>query len=421
MTRMPHALVYSREYPPTVIGGTSTAARNLAVGLVGEGWRVTVVSTDATPGDETVEMLEGVRVHRVSTGTTYQSETGLGDDTVRNHRRLLAAGERVVAQHAVDVVALPDLFCFPEAALLTRRHGIPLINILLQDFRALTPYDRDVHHVTTGVAASYQHLVALEQKAFLGSSHTVFISQALSDAITGYYPATGVAHSVVHLGTDPEEIAEVAADEKWGAARTRLLRASPDAPLLVAVGRLVPVKGFGHLVEALARLDPAGPGARAHLALHGVGPEETHLRRQIRALGLQDRVSFFSGSPRRDALGWMSVADVAVVPSLWESFCYVCAEMMAFGRPVVATAVDSLRELVPDGSVGYPVPVSGPSGARRLDPVDLARRIDEALADPHEARRRGAAARARIAGTFTNARFAAEVSAIAHGLAAVRG
>jgi glycosyltransferase involved in cell wall biosynthesis len=44
----------------------------------------------------------------------------------------------------------------------------------------------------------------------------------------------------------------------------------------------------------------------------------------------------------------MSVADIAVVPSLWESFCYVCAEMMAFGRPVVASHIDSLRESIPD-------------------------------------------------------------------------
>lgn len=420
MTRKPHALIYSREYPPTVIGGTSTAARNLAVGLVGEGWRVTVVTTDSTSACDTVQTLDQVRVHRVGTGSTYQAETGLDDNALRSHRRLLASGERVAVGDPVDVVALPDLFCFPEAALLTRRHGIPLLNILLQDFRALTPYDRGSHHVTNGVSASYPHLVALEEKAFLGSDHTAFISQALSDAVTGYYPTDGIAHSVVHLGTDLREIAEVAADPAWAAARACLLRAAPEAPLLVAVGRLVPVKGFGLLIEALARLNPAGPGGSARLALHGVGPEEGRLHSQVADLGLGDRVSFFSGSPRRDALGWMSVADVAVVPSLWESFCYVCAEMMALGRPVVAAAVDSLRELIPDDTVGYPVPVSGPSGARRLDPAELASRIEEALADPNEARRRGAAARARIADIFTNERFAAGISAIARGLAAVR-
>jgi glycosyltransferase involved in cell wall biosynthesis len=418
MTRTPHALVYSREYPPTVIGGTSTAARNLAVGLVAEGWRVTVVTTESTSTCDTHEVLDRVRVHRVGTGTTYQAETGLVDDTLRNHRRLLVAGETAVGDGDVDLLALPDLFCYPEAAVLARRHGIPLLNILLQDFRAITPYDRDSHHVTNGVSASHTHLVALEEKAFLGSDHTAFISQALSDAVTGYYPADGVAHSVVHLGIDQREIAEVAADPDWQAARARLLRAEPAAPLLVAVGRLVPVKGFAHLVEALALLDPAGPGGRAHLVLHGVGPEEDRLRRMVDDLGLTDRVTFFSGTPRRDALGWMSVADVGVVPSLWESFCYVCAEMMALGRPVVATAVDSLHELVLDDTVGYPVPVSGPSGARRLDPADLASRIDEALADPDEARRRGAAARDRMASVFTNERFATGISEIAHRLVA---
>ncbi|MFD0346479.1 glycosyltransferase [Kitasatospora aburaviensis] len=83
------------------------------------------------------------------------------------------------------------------------------------------------------------------------------------------------------------------------------------------------------------------------------------------------------------------MADVNVVPSLWESFCYVCAEMMAFGHPVVASAVDSLRELIPGPEYGYPVPVSGPSGDRTLDPADLAAALRRALERPEEARLRG--------------------------------
>jgi glycosyltransferase involved in cell wall biosynthesis len=420
MIRVPQVVVFSREYPPVTVGGTSTVARNLAVGLLAEGWRVSVVTTAPGSTDDILETVDGVRVHRVGTDMVYQANTGLHDDSLRIHRRLLAVAESLTRAGATDMVALPDLFCYPEAAMFARRHGVPLINILLQDFRAITPYDRDTHRVTTGVSASYTDLFVLEEKAFRDSDHTVFISRALSEAVTGNYPAADVAHSVVHLGIDLDEIAAVAADPAWAESRRRMLAATPDSPLLVACGRLVPVKGFAPLLHAIRLLDLAGPGAKAHLALVGVGPEEAGLRDLAADLGLQERVWFLGDVPRREALGWMSVADVAVVPSLWESFCYVCAEMMAFGRPVVATAVDSLRELVVDETVGYPVPVTGPSGARRLDPRDLSRRIDEALRDPDEARRRGAAAQARIAGNFTNSRFAQGISALGRDLAASR-
>lgn len=105
------------------------------------------------------------------------------------------------------------------------------------------------------------------------------------------------------------------------------------------------MKGFDVLLTALARLGPVHrPGsdpALVQLAVVGVGPEEEHLRQRAAELGLTEQVAFLGDIRREEALGWMSVADVAVVPSLWESFCYVCAEMMAFGRPVVASSVDS--------------------------------------------------------------------------------
>lgn len=418
MTNGRRVFVMSREYPPSTIGGTSTVARNLSVGLVAEGWDVTVVTTAPRSRTDLLQHIDGVRVHRSGMDGIYNADTGVSDQTVRAHRRLYQAADRLTAQLGLpDAVVLPDLFCFPEAAMFTSRHGVPLVNILLQDFRAITPYDRDAHRVTTGVSADREDLLHLERKAVYGSDHTVFISEALSDAVTGYYPDNQAPHSVVHLGVDPSEVAKVEADPRWRRLRGQLLGDEPDHPLLVACGRLVPVKGFAQLIQALHLL---GAVPRPHtaapllprLALVGVGPEEDALRRLAAQLGLASRVTFLGDIPRREALGWMSVADVAVVPSLWESFCYVCAEMMAFGRPVVATAVDSLRELVPDARFGYPVPVEGPLGDRTLVPERLAAVLGESLSDPGEAARRGEAARDRALNHFTNARFAQGIAAL---------
>ncbi|GAA2835594.1 glycosyltransferase family 4 protein [Kitasatospora sp. CM 4170] len=424
MTDARRVFVFSREYPPTTVGGTSTVARNLAAGLVAEGWEAVVVTSRPGAAEDLRERVDGVTVHRVGTEVVYNAGSGLADDSLLIHRRFHRAAEALAAElGAPALVALPDLFCYPEAAMFARRHGVPLVNVLLQDFRAITPYDRDKHRVTSGVTADRSHLLELERKSVLGGDHTVFISRALSDAITGYYPESTAPHSVVHLGVDPAEIDSVAGDPQWLLRREEL--ALGPAPLLVGCGRLVPVKGFAQLLRALELLGAVErPGTAEavlpHLALVGVGPEEAELRGLAAASGLSERVTFLGDVPRREALGWMSVADVNVVPSLWESFCYVCAEMMAFGHPVVASAVDSLRELIPGPEYGYPVPVSGPSGDRTLDPADLAAALRRALERPEEARLRGGAAQRRIAEHFTNERFARGIAALGERLTAGR-
>ncbi|WP_329571896.1 glycosyltransferase family 4 protein [Kitasatospora sp. NBC_01266] len=417
--------IFSREYPPLTVGGTSTVARSLAKGLAAEGWQVLVV-TSHTGTDDVHELVDDVSVLRTGTGVLYNGETGLRDQSLRTHRRILAAANWLVSVLGPpDLVALPDLFCYPEAMLLAREHSVPLINVLLQDFEAITPYDRDGHRVTTGTTADRADLLAIEAKALRTSDHTVFISHALRDAITGRYGVDSATQSVVHLGVDPAEIAAVEADSGRFERLTALRGASaPAAPLLVACGRLVPVKGFDVLLTALARLGPvhrpgSGP-ALVQLAVVGVGPEEGLLRQRATDLGLTGQIAFLGDIRREEALGWMSVADVAVVPSLWESFCYVCAEMMAFGRPVVASSVDSLRELIPDDSVGYPVPVEGASGSRRLDPDSLAKTLRCALEDPVGAAARGALARERIMERFTNDRFGRQMSSLGVRLIAER-
>lgn len=414
----PLLLVLSREYPPVTVGGTSTVARNLSVGLTAAGRRVAVVTTHPGRDGDERERIDGVLVHRVGTGRVYGATSGLGDANIRTHRRLHRAAVRLVEDVGrPDVIALPDLFCYPEAALLARTTGAPILNVLLQDFRALARQGQPRHRVTTGVSAEHAQLLNLEDKALRGSDHVVFISRALSDAVVGDRPDLTTPHDVVHLGVDAGEIAAVAADD---AARRRLRRSLPpaarDRPLVVGCGRLVPVKGFAPLIRAMAELDRSG--RPAHLALIGVGPEEAALRELARSLGIAGAVSFLGDIPRREALSWMSAATVGAVPSLWESFCYVCAEMMALGAPVVVGAVDSLEELVPDDRFGYRVPVTGRDGRRDLDPRLLAAALGEALADPAQARRRAAAGRDRILGTFTNARFAAGIAGVCDRLAA---
>jgi len=126
---------------------------------------------------------------------------------------------------------------------------------------------------------------------------------------------------------------------------------------LVAVGRLVPQKGFDLLLEAFARI--AATHRDWHLTIWGEGPERPALVAQRDALGLKDRVTLpgTSSTPGE----WLTTADAFVLSSRYEGWGNVLAEAMAAGLPVVSfdcpfgpgdmitDGVDGL--LVPDGDV----------------------------------------------------------------------
>lgn len=165
--------------------------------------------------------------------------------------------------------------------------------------------------------------------------------------------------------------------------------AAPDSGLacdLLVVGRLAPEKGVDVLLEALPKVE--APGGPAVLRVVGSGESDAALRAQARRLGVADRVAFDGHVPFGPALfGRYASAALVVVPSHTEGIPKSAYEAMAFGRPVLATAVGGLPDVVGrDGERGRLVPPG--------DPEALARAASELLADPEGLERRGEAARA---------------------------
>ena len=144
-------------------------------------------------------------------------------------------------------------------------------------------------------------------------------------------------------------------------------------PLVLAVGRLHPQKGYDVLLDALPLLGDVV------VAVAGDGPLEAELRArapQVRWLGR-----------RADVADLYAAADVVVLPSVWEARSLTAQEAMHAGRPLVATDVGGLRELVGDGAVLVPVG----------DAAALAVAVRRLLDDPSAAAALGARARARAA------------------------
>jgi glycogen(starch) synthase len=126
--------------------------------------------------------------------------------------------------------------------------------------------------------------------------------------------------------------------------------AAADRPLVLMVGRLVYEKGFQVGLAALDRLTRRMPGLRFVIA--GTGIYEGELRAQASALGL-DRYGSFVGWVGDERLGSLyRVADVCVVPSIYEPAGLVALEAMACGCPCVVADTGGLREAVGHGRTG---------------------------------------------------------------------
>ncbi|HEX7124288.1 MAG TPA: glycosyltransferase [Thermodesulfobacteriota bacterium] len=173
------------------------------------------------------------------------------------------------------------------------------------------------------------------------------------------------------------------------ADRPRWPAGTPGGVVLGTAARLVPVKGLDILLEAVRLLSDAVPDVR--LLVVGDGPLRAPLEARAAALGLAGRTWFVGHRP--DVPRWLAAMDVFVLPSLAEGLPMSLLEAMAGGRPVVASRVGGVPEVVRDGIEGRLVP---PGDPRALADACLALATD---ADARAAL--GAAARRRVAEAFT--------------------
>ncbi len=140
---------------------------------------------------------------------------------------------------------------------------------------------------------------------------------------------------------------------------------------MLLIGRLVYEKGFQLALEAMPGVIDAVPGTRFLVA--GSGTHEVELRRQADEAGLDDHGTF---------LGWIGddvlhslyrIADVCVVPSIYEPFGLVALEAMASDCPCIVADTGGLREVVPNEDVGLRF--------RDRDPESLGETVKRVLAD----------------------------------------
>jgi glycogen(starch) synthase len=363
-------LLISWEYPPVIEGGLGRHVRKLSEHLVKAGVEVHVL-TRGGGHLASREDRHGVIVHRV-TESPFPTDVSAflrWVEAMNCHMRAL--GDELIDRHAFSLVHSHDWLVAGAAHGLARGAGLPWVTTV-----HATEFGR---HQGWVHVHPQSHIHAVERAMVRRADRVIACSRFMQSHIANVFGVPVRRIEVIPNGIDPRDLEPGVED----LATLRARYARPDQRLVLLVGRLVYEKGFHLALDALARLVKRLGNVRFLVA--GTGSAEPELKRQARRLGLTRHGSF---------LGWVGddmlhslyrVAEVAIVPSIYEPFGLVALEAMASGCLCVVADTGGLREVVPaGGSVGLRFPSRDSRALERVlaevlsDDLARAKIVDEA-------------------------------------------
>ncbi len=277
----------------------------------------------------------------------------------------------------IDVIDLGGAFPNPDRAareaamakLLATPEGCPIVidglafGVMAKEaelLRARNPLVALVHHplaLETGIDAGMVKALRDSERAALGCARSVIVtSRPTAEILAGEYTVSSERIAVIRPGVDRVAV---------GARRSQVTSAAVN---LLAVGSITQRKGYDILIEVLASLK-ALPW---QLTIAGASRSQAafaRLENDIERFHLQDRVAIAGAVTEARLTELYTNADVFVLASLFEGYGMVFGEAIAYGLPIVATAVGAAGDIVP-GDAGLLV---APGDARALR--DALRRV----------------------------------------------
>ncbi len=331
-------LILSWEYPPVIEGGLARHVRKLAEALVRQGVSVDVLTRGVGSNGESQcsgpDEIGGVNVYRVR-------EPGWPRDLDRfvawveqMNEDMLAVGEALAAERSYDLVHGHDWLVARAAAQLADRVEIPYITTV-----HATEHGRHQGWVTEQPQA---HIHGVERWMAKRADAVIVCSYYMRGHVADIFDIDERRVAVIPNGVDPSELRPTG---DLQALRAEF--AAPHEKLVLLVGRLVYEKGFQLALDALPGVIERVGNVRFLVA--GSGTHEAELKAQAERLGLSAHGTF---------LGWIGddvlhslyrIADLCVVPSIYEPFGLVALEAMASGCPCIVADTGGLREVVPVG------------------------------------------------------------------------
>lgn len=161
---------------------------------------------------------------------------------------------------------------------------------------------------------------------------------------------------IIYNGIKLQEVDRVFNKPEVGNNLREELGLNDDTVLIASIGRLTPQKGHEYLFKAVEKIREEFENFKVLVV--GSGEREEELRHLVSRLDIEDKIIFFGF--REDVYQILKEVDFLLHTALWEGFGYVIAEAMAAGKPVVATDVSNIDEIVSDGRTGYLVESCNP-------------------------------------------------------------
>jgi glycogen synthase len=326
-------LILSWEYPPVIEGGLARHVGKLAEELVAQGNAVDVL-TRGGEDSPAVEEQRGVIVRRVPEPSWPRDLDRFLGWVSHMNDDMLAAGLALAEESSYELIHGHDWLVAHASAALSDRLGVPYVTTI-----HATEHGRHQGWVDK---SPQSNIHAIECWMAKRADSVICCSHYMRGHVADIFDMDERRITVIPNGIDPRDLRPV--DDLQA---LRLQFATPQQKLVLLVGRLVYEKGFQLALDALPEvIDKVGS---VRFLVAGSGTHEAELKAQAERLGLSEH-GVFLGWIGDDALHSLyRIADLCVVPSIYEPFGLVALEAMASGCPCIVADTGGLREVVPAG------------------------------------------------------------------------
>lgn len=330
-------------------GGMNAYVHEVSIALGARGWDIDVFTRRDDPAaHDVVDFAPGARLIQVDAGPAVVLDT---DDLAPYVGEFAAGVEAFRAREGVSYALVHAHYWLSVAAgeLLAQRWHVPHLAM----FHTLA----EVKLRARASEREPQARIEAEQRLVHAADRVVAATEHERQLLRQIYGVPRERVAVIPLGVDRNVFQPRDRDIARTVLASRGVLESAGARVVLAVGRLEPLKGFDILIRALSQLTVedevvlwiAGGDERS-------APERSRLEAVAREVRCAERVRFLGAVPHELLSTYYNAADVVVVPSFYESFGLVALEAMASGVPVVASRVGGLVATVSDGRTGYLVP-----------------------------------------------------------------